>query len=72
MEDWLNIDVWLIVKIVYLLAIGLYALFATVVVRQVSLMTRALKEKTNPSLRLLSWFHLGFAGLVFLIALFFL
>ena len=61
LSEWLGIDVWFLVKLAYLLAILLYVGFAAVMIKQVSLMTRALDGSLNLPLRTLAWVHLGIA-----------
>jgi hypothetical protein len=70
MNNFLNINIWFWVKWIYLFTLGLYIVFAIVMVRQVCLMTQALNEKISAVLRVISWFHLILAAIVFLLALF--
>lgn len=65
----LNISVWLVVKIFTLIALALYNVFAIVIVRQVKLMTDALEVGFEALVKLLSYAHLAFAILVFILAL---
>lgn len=54
-------------KLSFMLAAGLYLIFAFIVVKQVSMMTRNVYDKFNGVLKLFSWAHLAAAGfLVFL------
>lgn len=64
------INIWFIVKLLFLFAIAVYIIFSTVVVRQVHLMTNTVKVGFEFPLRLISWLHLFVAIGVFLIALF--
>jgi len=67
----IGIDIWLITKILFLLAIGIYVVFALVIVRQVGLMTRTLKAGFEFPIQLVALAHLLFAlgtlGLAFVI-----
>ncbi|OGD62280.1 hypothetical protein A2160_00605 [Candidatus Beckwithbacteria bacterium RBG_13_42_9] len=62
-------DVWGLVKLAVLLFMGVYLVFAIVIVRQIKLMINVLDGNLNLPLRLLALAHLVFAGLVFLMAL---
>lgn len=66
----IGVSVWFIVKIFFLIAIGVYDLFAIVVVRQVQLMTDTLEVGFETPIRLLSLLHLLVAIGVFILALF--
>jgi hypothetical protein len=68
----LGISVWLIVKIAILILLGLYLVFALVVVRQTKLMTSTLTLGFETPIIFLGYIHLVFAILVFLSALFIL
>lgn len=58
---------WLAAKIMVLVGIGLYAIFAGIMVRQEQLMADVLEEGFEPMLRLLVWLHLVAAiGVLFL------
>lgn len=69
----MNIDIALItnliVKFFVLLGLGLYAIFAVVMVRQEQLMSDVLEEGFEPVLRLLVYIHLFAAIGAFLLAL---
>lgn len=65
----LNIPIWDIVRIMFLLAIGLYILFSIVIVRQVQLMTDTLELGFETPVRILAIFHLAVALGVFVLAL---
>ena len=64
-----GISVWLVVKIAALILLGMYLVFALIVVRQVKLMTDTLSLGFEGPIILLSYIHLAFAVLVFLAAL---
>lgn len=65
----LGIQISLVIKIFSLILLGLYLIFALVVVRQVQLMTDTLQVGFEASIKLISWIHLIFAAVVFLVAL---
>ena len=65
----LSLQIWGIVKGLLLFFLFLYIIFAIVVVRQVNLMKKALNGALDWSLILIAWLHLGFAIIVFLLAL---
>lgn len=70
MNNFLDINIWFWVKLIYLFTLGLYIVFAIVMVRQVCLMIRALNEKISTALKTISWIHLALAGAIFLLGLF--
>lgn len=65
----LGIDIWFIAKILFLIAIGIYIVFALVVVRQVNLMIRTLEVGFEFPIRLVAIGHLLFAIGTFILAL---
>ena len=65
----LGISIWLIVKIMYLIALGVYVLFSIVVVRQVQLMTDTVEVGFETPIRLIAILHLLVALGVFALAL---
>lgn len=65
----LNISIWLIAKIIALVLLGMYLIFALVVVRQVQLMTDTIEVGFEAPIRLFSYLHLIFAILIFVIAI---
>jgi hypothetical protein len=64
-----GINIWIMVKILSLILLGMYLIFSLVVVRQVKLMTSTLSLGFESQIKLLSFIHLAFAILVFLVAL---
>ncbi len=64
------LDLWFIVKLLFLFALSIYLIFAMVVVRQVYLMTETVKVGFEFPVRIIAWTFLFSAILVFLIALF--
>lgn len=65
----LDISIWPIVKIMFLVGLGVYVLFSFVVVRQVQLMTDTLEVGFETPIRLLAIVHLLVAVGVFILAL---
>lgn len=64
-----GISIWLVVKIAALILLGMYLIFALIVVRQTKLMTSTLKLGFEGLIVMLGYIHLAFAILVFLAAL---
>ncbi|MBI5619559.1 hypothetical protein HY950_01235 [Candidatus Gottesmanbacteria bacterium] len=64
--------VWLGVKVLVLIGLAVYAVFAGIMVRQEQLMANVLEESFEPVLRLIVIIHLAAAIGVFLLALFLL
>jgi len=62
-------NIWIIVKILALVVLVLYIVFAFVIIRQVKVMTRTLTLGFEPFVRFLSFIHLVFAVLVFITAI---
>lgn len=65
----LGVSLWLIVKIFVLFGLAIYLVFALVMVKQVKLMTGTLNLPLEKFVILLSYAHLVFAVLVFILAL---
>lgn len=65
----IGISAWAIAKVFVIFALGLYVIFALVVVRQVQLMTDTLEVGFEGEVRLLSFAHLLFAIAVLIFAL---
>jgi hypothetical protein len=59
---------WLILKVITLLGIAVYVVFAGVMVRQERLMANVLEEGFEPILRILTYIHLAASVAVFLLA----
>jgi len=62
-------NVWVLVKTLTLVLLGMYIIFAFVIVRQVKLMTSTLRLGSETFMKLLTYLHLAFAIFVFLAAL---
>lgn len=65
----LSIQIWGVAKILVLLVLLLYLVFAIVVIRQVNLMRRVLNGVLGWPLVTVAWIHLGLAVGVFLLGL---
>lgn len=61
--------IWFVIKILTLLGIAVYGVFAGVMVRQEHLMSNVLEEDFEPILRLLTYIHLIVVICVFLLAI---
>jgi hypothetical protein len=64
-----GISIWLVVKIAALILLGMYLVFAFVMVKQIKIMTSTLALGFEAPIILLGYIHLAFAVLVFLAAL---
>lgn len=65
----LNVNIWQVGKIFVLIGLGVYAVFAFVVVRQVKLMTQVVSGMLTGFLRLGSWLFFLFSIFVFIFTL---
>lgn len=65
----LGISVWLIAKVLVLIALAIYLVFAVVVIRQISLMIETVEAGFETPIRLLGWGHFLFAVGIFVLAL---
>ena len=61
-------DIWFLVKIIFLIGLIVYVVFAGVVVRQVYLMTRTISTGSEFFIKVIVWFHLIIAIGIFLLA----
>ena len=61
--------VWLVMKLMILIGLGIYIVFAAVIVRQEQLMSKVLEASPEKILFLTTWLHLGASLVVFLLAL---
>lgn len=68
----LNISIWGVAKVLVLIALAIYLVFAFVVVRQVSMMIKVISGSIDLPLKILAWLHFIFAVLVILLAIFLL
>ncbi|HUV46756.1 MAG TPA: DUF5657 family protein [Candidatus Bathyarchaeia archaeon] len=64
-----NFNIWILAKILVMAALGLYILFAFLVLQEVNLMARTLKGVFNLPIKITSLIHLIFSILVFILAL---
>jgi hypothetical protein len=62
-------SLWGVVKVMFLVGLGIYLVFALVMIRQVQLMANTLNGTLNLPLKLVAWVHLGIAIGVFLMGL---
>lgn len=67
-----SVNIGLIIKPATLVAIGLYLVFALVIIRQVGLMTSFLGSNTTPLIRLVAWIHFFLAAAIFIFVLVFI
>ena len=64
-----GISIWLLIKIAALILLGLYIVFALVIIRQIKVMTDTIRLGFESPVKFLSYIHLIFAAFVFLTAL---
>ena len=64
-----NFNFWIIIKILALIVLGIYVIFAFVIKRQVRVMTDTLTLGFEPIVKFLSLAHLLFAIAVFVTAI---
>jgi len=64
-----NINVWLVVKIFVLIALGLYIIFGFIIVREVDLMNKTLKGVFNLPIKIIACLHLIFSVFIFILAM---
>lgn len=60
---------WFIVKLFFLFGIGIYVVFAVLIIKQIMLMTGTIETGLVGILRILGWLHFFLALGVFLLAL---
>ncbi len=63
-------DIWFVVKIMFLIGMGLYLIFAFVIIRQTHHMTNTLQVGFETPIRLFAWLHLFAAIGLLLFAIF--
>ncbi len=63
------LPVWGIAKILVLIALGIYLIFALVVIRQVGIMTKTLEVGFELPIKMIALVHLLFAVGVFILGL---
>ena len=59
---------WFLIKILFIIALGLYLAFAVIIVRQVKVMFETLKGMLDWPIRLVAWIHLAIAIFIFILA----
>ena len=52
---------WVVIKWMLVFGVGIYSLFALMVVKQVRIMAQTLEDPANPIVTIFSWLHLGLA-----------
>jgi hypothetical protein len=62
-------NLWILIKVLTLILLGMYLIFAFVIIRQVKLMTDTLQLGFEGLSKLLSYLHFAFAVFVFIAAL---
>jgi hypothetical protein len=67
-EQTIPIFAFFILKIIILIGIGVYAVFAGIMIRQEHLMANVLEENFEPILRMLTYIHLALTIIVFFLA----
>jgi len=65
----LTIAGWLFIKVLFIIGLAIYALFAFIIVRQEQLMAHVLEEASEPFLKLMAIIHLAAAIFVLLLAI---
>jgi len=61
--------VWLGMKLMTLVGLGIYIVFAFVIVRQEQLMSKVIEAESEKILSVLAWLHFGVSVVVFFLAL---
>ncbi len=64
----LNISVWGVAKLLVLIALLIYLIFAAVVVRQICLMTQVVSGELDLPIKIAAWLHFFFAIFIILLA----
>lgn len=64
-----NFKVWWLMKLFFIVGLGLYLAFAFIIIRQVGLMSKTLNGEFAQSIKIISWFHFLLAVGVFFLAL---
>lgn len=65
----IGFNIWILIKALALVMLGMYLVFSLVVVRQVKMMTDTLQLGFESPAKFLAYIHLAFAVFVFLSAL---
>lgn len=65
----IGVSIWLIAKVLVLIALAIYGIFAFVVLRQIQLMTDTLEVGFEAQVRMLGISHLVFSLIIFVLAL---
>lgn len=65
----LNISVWGVAKIIVIIALLIYLIFAFVMIKQVSLMTRVVSAEWDFTIRVVTWVHFFFALFIMILSI---
>lgn len=63
-----SISIWGVAKLLVLVALGIYLVFAVVVVRQVYAMVKVVSSELDSVIKIIAWLHLILALLVVFLA----
>ena len=64
-----SFNLWVLIKILFVIGFGLYLAFAAIVIRQVKIMSEVIEGLFVWPLKIFGWIHLAFAVFVFLLSL---
>ncbi len=64
-----SFNLWILVKILFVLGFGFYTAFAVIVIHQVKIMSEVIEGLFVWPLKIFSWIHLGVAIFVFFLSL---
>ena len=64
-----SLNLWVLVKILFVIGFGLYIAFAVIVISQVKIMSEVVEGLFVWPLKIFAWIHLAFAVFVFLLSL---
>ena len=65
----INVSIWFVAKAFVLFALGLYIVFAGVIVKQVGLMIKTINVGFEALIKFVAWGHLFFAVGIFVLAI---
>ena len=60
----LNVSIWAVAKIMVIIALSIYLVFAFVVVRQVNMMTKVVSGDLSWAIKVIAWTHFFFTVFV--------
>ena len=64
-----SFNLWVLIKILFIIGFGLYLAFAVIVIRQVKIMSEVIEGLSVWPLKILAWIHLGIAIFIFLLSI---